>query len=112
MTQPSNPGPGFVEALLRAAGPQRRQVAAVLRMWAGERVYLPRRAVPQGPTAADVARLLVFAGVTRAAAVENVKRRCGISTRHARRLVGVAVAIRGQAVSALSRNIGAIVTKE
>lgn len=111
MMQRSNPaGRGFVEGLLQRAG-NRRQVEQWLRQWGGERVYLPRRSVPQGPTPADVARELVFASVGRGAAAAIVRARCGISDRHARRLVRAAVAVRGQTMSASSRTIGSVITK-
>lgn len=101
MTQPS--GNGFAEALLAAlAGADpRREVERVLRQWAGERVYIPRRALRQrDELPADLARRLLAAGVGRAAVVAIVRDRRGVTARHARRLVAVALAdMRDQTMS-------------
>ena len=104
MSQESNPGTGFIEAVLAAAGQAdpRREVEAVLRMWAGCRVYLPRTPLQRIEPAADLARRLVFGGVGARAAAELLRLRRGLSARHARRLVRSAVAMRGQSVSALA----------
>jgi hypothetical protein len=103
----SSAGQGFAEALLAAAaGPEPlRGVQAVLRQWAGERVYLPRTRPQDEDTAADLARRLVAAGVGRGAAVEILLQRRELSPRHARRLVRAAVDMRGQRMAALAPTI-------
>lgn len=98
-----NHGDAFAEALLAAAaGPEPlRAVEGVLRQWAGERVYVPRRRAQTEDTAAALARHLVGNGVMRSAAVAILLQRHDISERHARRLVRAAVDRRGQGMSAL-----------
>ena len=95
-------GSGFIQALMAAASAAdpRQQVEAVLRQWAGERVYLPRTPLQRIEPAADLARRLVFGGVGARAAAELLRLRRGLSARHARRLVRSAVAMRAQNVSA------------
>ena len=103
MSQESNPGPGFIEAQLAAASAadSRQQVEAVLRQWAGERVYLPRTPLQRIEPAADLAQRLIFGGVGARAAAELLRLRRGLSARHARRLVRAAVAMRGQRMAVL-----------
>jgi hypothetical protein len=98
----------FVDELrAAAASPEpERAVDGVLRRWAGSRVYVPRRAPRRDPTR-EVAERLVFAGVSRQDAMRILIERRGISARHARRLVALAVAIRGQSVSAFDRTLPA-----
>lgn len=95
----------FVDELLHALGeaPTRQQVEAVLRKWAGGKVYVNARPLRRFEPA-DVARRLVFSGVTRTSAVETLCGR-GVSDRHARRLVAQAVAERGQAMTACLRTL-------
>lgn len=96
----------FVDDLLRAAdlAGARREIEAVLELWASQRVYIPtdtRRA----DRAADVARRLVFGGVGTRAATAMVRDRFGLSRRHASRLVRAAVDMRGQRMSPLRLTI-------
>ena len=96
-------GSGFIQALLAAASAAdpRQQVEAVLRQWAGERVYLPRTPLQRTEPAADLAQRLIFGGVGARAAAELLRLRRGLSARHARRLVRAAVAMRGQRMAVL-----------
>ncbi len=101
MTHPSDGG-GFVQALLAAAGQgdARAQVERVLRMWAGQRVYIPVAALVRGQTARQAAIEIVRAGVGTRAAQAMLVQRFGLSARHARRLVRAGVDVRGHAMSA------------
>lgn len=98
----------FVEEVMRAVGevPTRAEVLAVLRKWAGGRVYI--NAQPLRTTSpSETAHRLIFNGVTRTDAVEALRGR-GVSARHARRVVGQAVATRGQTMAAYVQTLDAV----
>lgn len=105
----------FLEALLTAAGQAdaRRAVESVLKTWAGERIYVPRGPLQRdGDTAADLARRLIFGGVTTRSAAEILRKRRGLSARHARRLVRACVAMRGQSMAASRARMEPMTHKE
>lgn len=77
---------GFVADLLRCARDEatRRDLADLLRKWAGCRVYMP---VQRDTRPLDAARSLRSAGTSRADAARILAARFSLSYRHCRRVV-------------------------
>jgi hypothetical protein len=99
-------GEAFTADLLKA-GREQSELLATLRRWAGVRLTI---AAGDRGRAAEVAQRLVDAHVPRREAAAILAARCGLSHRHARRLVAVAVAARGQAVAASVGTMPSIAT--
>mgnify|MGYP001050126832 CR=1 FL=1 len=90
----------FADELLRELADfpaARERVATVLRKWGGQRVYVHAE---RDDRPANAAQRLIDAHVSRGTAVAILSERFGLSPRHCRRLVGQALAIRGQTMSA------------
>lgn len=95
----------FTAEILSAARDEatRRELAALLRKWSGQRVYI---AQPRNTRPIDAAKSLHAVGTPRADAARILAERFGLSGRHCRRVVArIWMDPAGQPVSAPGRSI-------